>query len=370
MKFKHFVRITAFCLAVVCMLSFMSVFLRVNNPRDVMGIYSFYKEPKDSIDVALIGPSQIYTGFYSPLAYKNYGFTSYAYSTASMLSSMYIPAVKEVRRLQNPKLFVFEVWGFFECAENGYRETAVRRVIDNMPDDSPVKSEMIEQLVPAEERDTYKYPILKYHTQWVRLHKCLSLFKSKIQISRRGYSLTKNFSTITTKAHKNSFSEMNYLQFSDKALENLEELLKYCKDNNVPALFIRSPDFKKTEDKVSFAKAQALIESYGFKFLNMNHHKKEMQIEDFKDFYNYDHLNIYGMPKMTNYLSNYIVNNYDVKTVHTKQVTDEWNECAKYTDTVIDYCQKMIELKNARECYLPEEFSREPQAPVKKISNS
>lgn len=370
MKIRHFIRITAFCVAVVCMLSFMSVFLRVNNGRDVMGIYSFYKEPENSIDVALIGPSQIYTGFFSPLAYKEYGFTSYSFSTASMLSSMYIPAVKEIRRLQSPKLFVFEVWGFFECAENGYRESAVRRVIDNMQDSSPVKSEMIETIVPEKERDTYKYPILKYHTQWESLPKCISIFVSKMKISKRGYSLTKNFSTVTTKANKNSFSEMNYLHFSDEALKNMEELLKYCKDNDIEALFVRSPDFKKTEDKESFAKAEALIESYGFKFLNMCHHKKEMGLVDFQDYYNYDHVNIYGMPKMTRYLSNYIVNNYDVKTEHTKQVKDEWNECAKYSDKVIDYCTKMIELKNVRECYLPDEFATVPQAPAKKTNKS
>ena len=369
MKIRHFIRITAFAVAVVCMLSFMSVFLRVNNGRDVMGIYSFYKEPENSIDVALIGPSQIYTGFYSPLAYKEYGFTSYAFSTASMLSSLYIPAVKEIRRLQNPKLFVFEVWGFFESAENGYRESPVRRVIDNMPD-SPNKREMIETIVPEKERNTYKYPLLKYHTQWKNLPKCISILNSKIKISKRGYSLTKNFSTITMKANKNSFSEMNYLHFSDEALNNMEVLLKYCKDNNIDALFVRSPDLKKTEDKESFAKAEALIKSYGFNFLNMDHHKKEMGLVDFHDYYNYDHLNIYGMPKMTRYLSNYIVSNYDVKAEHTEQVKKEWDECAKYTDKVIDYCTKMIELKNTRECYFPDDFSTVPQAPAKKGGRS
>ena len=42
---------------------------------------------------------------------------------------------------------------------------------------------------------------------------------------------------------------------------------------------------KKTEDKESFAKAEALIKSYGFNFLNMDHHKKEMGLVDFHDYY-------------------------------------------------------------------------------------
>lgn len=371
MKIRHFIRITAFCVAAVCMITFMTSFFKVNNARDVMGMYSFYKEPENSIDVALIGPSQIYTGFYSPLAYRDYGFTSYALSTAGMPASLYIPAIKEMERLQKPKLYVFEVWGFFEESVNkGFCEGSVRKFVDNMAE-SPNKQDTIEQIVPGDKQITFKYPILKYHSMWTKLPSCIGILNSKIKISKRGYSLTKNFSTTTRNATKDSKSEIDDLIFDDTAMGYLKQVLDYCKDNNMDqVLFVRFPDLCKKEDKKSFESAQKLIESYGYTFLNMNNHKKEMGLKDFSDYYNYDHVNVYGFPKTTKYLSNYIVSNYDVKAEHTEQVKKEWDECAKYTDKVIDYCTKMIELKNTRECYFPDDFRTVPQAPAKKGGRS
>ena len=44
----------------------------------------YYQEEKDSLDVVLLGASEVYTGFSSGLAYDKYGFTSYPFASESI----------------------------------------------------------------------------------------------------------------------------------------------------------------------------------------------------------------------------------------------------------------------------------------------
>ena len=96
MKKKHIIRIVVFAVVSVLAISFLNSFLSVPRAKDVIGIYAFHKEPEDSIDVALVGPSETYTSFYSPLAYEQFGFTSYALAVGGMRGVCYPSAIREM----------------------------------------------------------------------------------------------------------------------------------------------------------------------------------------------------------------------------------------------------------------------------------
>ena len=89
MKLKHWIKIIIFAVISILLIVLASSVLCVANEKDTVGIYGFYKEPEDSVSVILIGPSTMYTSFYSPLAYEKYGFTSYSLATSSMTSAAY-----------------------------------------------------------------------------------------------------------------------------------------------------------------------------------------------------------------------------------------------------------------------------------------
>ena len=88
MKLKHIIRIIIFTILTALIIAFTAVLLSVPSERDVMGVYGFGKEPEDSIDVILIGASEMYTSFYAPLAYEKYGFTSYPLAVSTMTARL------------------------------------------------------------------------------------------------------------------------------------------------------------------------------------------------------------------------------------------------------------------------------------------
>ncbi|MCQ2511977.1 MAG: hypothetical protein MJ092_01110, partial [Lachnospiraceae bacterium] len=147
MKLKHWIRIIIFTLLAGAIIWAAAVFLSVPEARDVTGMYGFYKEKNDSIDVVLVGPSSLYTGFYSPLAYEEEGFTSYAVSTGGLSGAMYKYAVNEARQSQSPDLFVVDISGF--CDENQRDSAAMRRFADSIKKGEN-RDAFIKEMVPEE----------------------------------------------------------------------------------------------------------------------------------------------------------------------------------------------------------------------------
>ena len=108
---KRALRAVIFLLIVVLLYSAAANVLSVNNTWDMRHIRGFYLEPQDSLDVVMLGASELYTGFSSPLAWQQYGFTSYPLAVSSMPSCLYDSMLTETMRRQTPKVVVVEING-------------------------------------------------------------------------------------------------------------------------------------------------------------------------------------------------------------------------------------------------------------------
>ena len=329
MKLKAWLKIVIFAVIAALVVGCVAYFLSVPSERDSIGIYGFDKEPEGSIDVVLIGPSEIYTSFYSPLAYEQQGFTSYSLAVSTMTGAEYKSAVKYARRKQDPQLFVVELWGF--NYPNQTEESYIRKWIDALEPCS-VRSEAIKELVPEEKQESFNFRFLKYHGNWNNISKCAQVLKDKFAIAQRGYSITKNFSTIPYQGHFEK-QTLRYM-IKEEGMVALKEFLEFCTEEDVNVLFVRTPELHEYVPQDSYYQAIDMIGEYGFPYLNMEEIADEICINDEEDFYNSTHLNIYGCEKYTKFLSEYIMENYDIDTEHSEAVTEEWDICASYNDTV------------------------------------
>ena len=75
-KTRMALRAVIFVLVAVLGIGLISPAFIVNNEWDMRHVHGFFLEPEDSLDVVLIGASQLYTGYSAPLAWQDYGFTS------------------------------------------------------------------------------------------------------------------------------------------------------------------------------------------------------------------------------------------------------------------------------------------------------
>lgn len=340
MKWKHWIRIIIFAIVAGALIAAAALFLSVPEARDVTGMYGFYKEKDRSVDVILVGPSTMYTGFYSPLAYEKYGFTSYAVSTGGLSGAMYKYAVKEALQTQSPDLFVVDLSGF--CDEDQRDSAAMRRFADSIKSGSN-RDSFIAEMVPEEEQESYRFPFLKYHNGWDRLRGCFKTLIDKIAISKRGYSVTKNFCAYADTAEGESKNDK--YELSPEGMESLKEFLSFLKEQKIEnVLFIRCPNRDLKENGDSLIQAEEMVLSAGFDFLDTAENGAEgWQLDFNKDFYDAGHLNIYGAEKFTKYLGGELVSSYLINTSHSDDVKKCWDTCVSLNETVLGNAKRLTD---------------------------
>jgi len=98
---------------VLCVAVLSSACLSLCFFYDYTGILmsGLYKEPKNSVDVVLLGASEAYIDYSAAYAYDLYGYTSYPYAWDAATGELYEAQVRELLRRQDPKWIVVEING-------------------------------------------------------------------------------------------------------------------------------------------------------------------------------------------------------------------------------------------------------------------
>ena len=130
------IKISAFILLSALVIGFLQEYVLCHHDANRMRLDAFYIEDKDTIDVAMIGSSEMYSGVSPALLYEKYGVTSFPYATASSTAAAMKTQIKEVERNQSPKLIVIEINCFLYGTDNEetttstmFRSTATRSSI-------------------------------------------------------------------------------------------------------------------------------------------------------------------------------------------------------------------------------------------------
>ena len=331
MKLKHWIKIGVFCLIAVLIVLFASKLLSVANEKDDVGVYGFFLEPKDSLDVVMIGSSTLYSYFYSPLAYAQQGFTSYSLATSTMTAPIYRYAAEIAIEEQHPQLLVFETYNF--CYDIQQDETSLRKFIDALPD-SEIRRRAIADIVPEDLQDSFYNTFQKYHSSWTRLGELIQVMQDKADMNRKGYSITKNYAT--TPAIYEYVPRPGKYYISEPGLYYLEILLEYLKEADIEnVLFVRFPETVVYEENEAYGQMISMIREAGFDFVNLEAAVDDIGLDMTTDFYNSTHLNIFGAEKFTSFFANYLMQRYNLKTDHTLEVEKEWLDCASYNDKIL-----------------------------------
>ena len=139
----------------------------------------FYREPKNSLDVILLGSCNMYTSFSPVLLYDEYGITSYGMTCPDEELSTSYYYLKDALKRQKPKVVVVEAL-FFTAPNDQKREKYNRFALDYMPL-SLNKIQAAAALAGRESRFmqqydetaadslltfmSYLFPLLRYHSR-------------------------------------------------------------------------------------------------------------------------------------------------------------------------------------------------------------
>ena len=340
---------------IFCTVSFLLVQTSTGGESHIRG---FYLEPKDSLDVVLIGASEMYADYSAPLAYKNAGFTSYNLCYEGAPGNLYKSMLCEALKNQTPKLVVVEINGFLYSEKMMKKEALIRKWVDSIPI-SANWFNTINENIETKDRLPFYFNIMKYHSNWNKVDQIHQRISSLDTINKQGVSLMKSFTNKTTMDEKPPKNQkIKPKKINSYNIEVLDSFAKYCESSGVEdVLFMRTPHCLKLEKKYDDMISQT-VEKYGYKYVNFDNNFKEIDLTKEHDFYNLEHLNVFGNRKFTNYLSSYIKNEYNPAGEHSPEIEKKWLECVEYTENAFSVLEERTLKKEGKYYFEFSDFSQ------------
>ena len=362
-KVLRAIKLAALALVLVLTLGVLQEFVLCHADHNRQRVKGYFDEEKDSLDVVFLGASEVYSDIAPGYAYRKDGLTGYLFATQANSILNYKAQLKNILNTQKPKLIVIELNGALygnREAEEVTKESNLRNYADNVSLDG-VKLEWMANngaLFNAE----YWFPILKYHGVWSDFPDKMQYQQTVLGDRMRGYGYLKgilNETTIFKKTQESYNPELAQsgqnkrplLRESEKALR---DLLQFCKDEKLEnVVFARFPHIvvSRTFDRFERSNAAGdIVKEYGFDYLNFEKDFAQTGLSEETDFYNLDHLNVYGQKKFTAYVMDVLKQRYGLTPgEHSEAAAKEWETCADYYDAYYTYSDALIKKEDRRE---------------------
>ena len=310
-------RIMVFLLLVVLMLAatFNVLWLKDNGHARIT-MDTFYKLPKNSVDVMLVGSSSIREHYIPPLAYSESGVASYSLSTGAQNFDAAKYLISEAELTQDPILYVVDVRALAGISSMYYSEAAIRKVADSMRIYSPNRFEYINRMYDRWD-NTWGYDSSRldflcgagvYHYRWENLD--LEDFGIEYD-SWMGYSLENRVCVFDNEDRiENMTDERGPLK--SYADEILKDFLDYCDANDLKVLFVNMPGDYEKDYNLALNTIDDEVKDRGYELLDLNRHIDEIGLDTGTDMRDYIHVNTRGAVKVTKYLDEYLKGNYGI----------------------------------------------------------
>lgn len=290
-----------------------------------------YEQEKNTVDVLVLGSSQLVYGVSSMRMLDEYGISAFSCATGEQPVLCGFFYLKEMMKTQDIKTVIYDMSMLFEEEE----EARFRKTLDTSPF-SLNKLQVILEHCKSEEAESissYIFPIAKYHSRWNELkrqdywYKDLNteVFKGNIMSAE----VSQKVSYDKLCVDNDEFEEGVAI---DAAQEKyFRQMADYCNEEGIELILIKTP--KQSWSRTCMEGIQELADELGLEYIDFNTAEMlaEVDINVKTDFWNGDHLNVRGAEKVTDYLAEYLLSKnsyvdgrenaaYDSKDVEAYQI--------------------------------------------------
>ncbi len=347
------IKLIALVLPVVMLMAFTS-YGALGGERETLAIRQFYLEEPDSLDVVVLGASEVFAGYAPGIAYDKYGITSYGYAISSNHIQLFQSQLEEISRTQSPSLIVVDLNGALYQDTPTAADSVLRMYVEGMPL-TRNKIDTIRQFGDQEHLLSYYIPFITYHGE-MNAAAHVSRVISQAMIDLRGYSLLKGEVSYVDDPVVGDLRDVknddSTVPLSGGIEENLVDFLEYCRENNYENIVFTQFPHLITEEyayhRLKIANSiEPIIRAYGYDVLNFDKQLEEIGLDPYMDFYNTEHMNVRGQRKFTEYFADILVNDYGVQPRELSEKSREnWEESAMYTKLFYAFFEEMKQNEN------------------------
>lgn len=309
----------------------------------------FYEVEKNTIEVCVLGSSQVVYGISGMELYGDYGISAYSLGTALQPLSASYAWLQECRKYQDIKLVLLDTSMLYETSD----EARYRQAYDNMKL-SPNKLRAVwEHCRKSETADpfiSYVLNIIKYHTRWTEISEddfTLTDQDTPIFRGNYAYALSEQVNLDSVAYDKDTYDET--LAMYEDSLYYFEKIISYCQENDIALLLFKTP--KSSWSLTKHIQTEEYAKEHGLDFIDLSSLEmiQTLGLDTSVDFRDKDHLNIRGANKLSKWLGAYLKEHYELTDFREAEGYDDMNYdryCDRVEDIDVQLCMDPMDYFN------------------------
>ncbi len=288
--------------------------------RGYTRLFGFYQLDKNSVDVVFVGTSVTFSSFMPMEAWHDYGMVAYDYCTNMQMENALRYSLADIERTQSPKVIMVDMVPFMyghyagnETWDEENRELVIKYNLDS-------RRYTLDRFALVNEINTdrqgsfadywyYFFDISRYHTnRYVLDH----YDNAEKDVNRGYFHLVHNASEVFRL--EDAVSDVgSIVPIGERDQYYLDKLLEKAGKMDCEVVFYCPPVYVKEEDyygKKNYLKEY--IEERGFTFADFSGDMEKIGLDCATDLWSCDHFDSLGAEKVTRFLCDYLLSNYDI----------------------------------------------------------
>lgn len=281
----------------------------------------FFREEKD-FDVLFFGSSNMQLMVNPLQLWNECGIISYNFGNTSERLPVTYWTIKNALEYTTPKVVVIEVSQYGD--ELKYKDMySVHLAWDRFPI-SPTKVKAVyDVLSPSDPRHELLFDIILYHDRWSEL---TTADFSRDYSRDKGFACSHEYTVFERPEYEyridTAAAETEGVKYLEKTVEELQE-------KGIQVVFVHSPEVNSEEKQARINAATVTAQKYNVPFIDFTV-MSDSVVDYATDLADSDHANIQGATKLTHYIGEFLMENYDLTSHAGDPSYSDWDTCYEH----------------------------------------
>ena len=328
-KWRLLLRSALFLLVLAMAVGAVQRHFGVNERRVYDNQVRFYEEKRGSLDGVYIGGSEVHAFWQPAFGWADKGVAVWNYSFDGFTPGLVKPILMEVRKTQPDALYIISLSTFKKNSTKNAVEKN-HRVVDYIPF-SLNKFRIIRQMARDsgygfDETLELLFPIVRFHSRWDELTPWA--FGVSVH-DYKSSNLDDKFNGEVEPAIESIPVFDDRVDVPEDVMSAMTSLLDYCDQNKLKVLFVKVPQVTTVEQQGRMNTLEDLVRQRGYPCLDLMERMEDMGLDAHTDFYNDKHTNVHGSVKVSQYLCDYLVENYGFEDKRGRPEWKSWDAASR-----------------------------------------
>ncbi len=283
--------------------------MSIKNDDGIEQAKAMYYQPRNTVDVVMMGSSHIHYDIDTGLLWKEYGISSFDYSAAEQPMWITYYYLREICKYQDPKVVVLDLYSP-ALREDDYQYEWILPNILGMRF-SLNKLEMLNASVEKEKIANYFPSFSVYHGRFNELTAEDFLYPFKSQVDLVNFKGYKPVLKVQPQIRP-SITQKESGSLSIKSEVYLQKIIDYTKKNDIELFLVVTPYITNDNQELIYNRVKEIAQMNNIEFNSTNYDYDKIGLDFEKDFMDSSHLNYSGAGKFTTYLGKELMSRFEL----------------------------------------------------------